>query len=201
MKASPATMLILAMFASFAIILAVMVALLRSGKPRRATPPRKQVVAEQALPVKRLWEPDSVPPLATQKGETGHTQQDTARPEPPGKVQELPRRVPVSAAAGGKVQRKLEQELREMQLLRRAMKKRLDDQLALKSKLESDERLEKLARLCDLMEPGEALRILIESGLDDQTIGHVLKQMNREQALRVAALLKSLGRDSGRLFR
>ena len=88
-----------------------------------------------------------------------------------------------------------------MQLLRREMKKRLDDQFTLKRKLESDERLGKLAQLCDLFEPGEALRILIESGLDDQTIGLVLTRMNRDQALRVAALLKSLGRESGRLFR
>ena len=110
-----------------------------------------------------------------------------------------PKAVPIPA--GGKVQRKLEQELHETQLFRRETENRLDVQLSLKEKLESDERLGQLAKLCDRMEPGEALRLLVESGFDDDTIGLVLTRMNREQALRVASLLKSLGRKSGNLFR
>ena len=43
------------------------------------------------------------------------------------------------------------------------------------------------------MEPGEAVQIL--TVLDDATIGEVLHQMNRDAAIKIAALLKRLGRE------
>ncbi len=75
-----------------------------------------------------------------------------------------------------------------MVLLRKEMEQRLTEELNLRGK-----KLDQLARQCEKMEPGEAVQIL--TVLDDATIGEVLHQMNRDAAIKIAALLKRLGRE------
>ena len=50
-----------------------------------------------------------------------------------------------------------------------------------------------MARWCEPLEPGEAVQLLQK--LDDETIARVLRRMNNEKALPIAALLKRLGRE------
>ena len=75
-----------------------------------------------------------------------------------------------------------------MALPRTEMRKRLQHQLADRKK-----KLDRLAAKCEQMEPGEAVQILQQ--LDDDTLAEVLRLLESQTALKIAALLKRLGRE------
>ncbi len=75
-----------------------------------------------------------------------------------------------------------------MALLKAAMEKRLKEQLEIRKR-----KFTQLARQCERLEPGEAVQILLE--LDDKPLAEVLRRMDRDKAVKVAALLKRLGRE------
>lgn len=71
------------------------------------------------------------------------------------------------------------------------LRKEMQDRLKEKEKLRK-EKVARLAESCTKLETEEAAQILI--GLDDLTLKEVLKRMNKEAAVRVAAVLDGLGR-------
>ena len=164
------------MFASFGVILALMILIFRpEPRPRRKpVQPEKPVPAPEeklALPLKdpiRFAGVDSLP-----------------KDEPAKPVSRPKRRAPESER---QLQRELERELKEISLLRSEMQKRLNNERKTRK-----DKLAKLAHQCETLEPGEAVQILIS--LDGQTIGEILNLMNRDKALQVATLLQRLGRE------
>jgi flagellar motility protein MotE (MotC chaperone) len=88
---------------------------------------------------------------------------------------------------GRKTQKNLEIEQGEMKLLRTEMERRLKEQ-----SLNREKKMDQLARRCENLEAGEAVQVL--TILEDKHLGEVLKRMNREKALPIAALLERLGR-------
>ena len=182
MKLSPATLLILTMFGSFAVILTAMIALFRPEPgpvPRRFGP--VQPPAER--PTARV-DSGSLNPASQTVPEPSGVKEPQPQPEksPPLPV---PSRTP---SADRRLQRELERERKEMALLKADMEKRLKRQLALR-----DRKLTQLARRCEGLQPGEAAQILLE--LEDETLAEVLRRMNRNHALPISALLKRLGRE------
>lgn len=208
MKLGPAGFLILTMFGSFAVIIAAMIVLFRpdTGTPGSgAVPSRTQrrqalsgpeqtpVSAKPAAPRRsestspRPAAPDTAGPGARSADRVGRTQAEPPRdPAPP--VQSVwppPRQQP---APHGKVYWKLQRERKEMALLKAEMRKRLKEQLA-----DRERKLARLARECEQLKPGESAQILQQ--LDDESLSQVLERMEAQKALKVAALLKRLGRE------
>ncbi len=182
MKPSPATLLILTMFGSFAVILTAMIVLFRTEPgpaPRRTGPVRP---------------PTERPASRVDSGSLNLASQTV--PEPSGKQEpqrrlEKPPPPPVPSrapSADRRLQKELERERKEMALLKTDMEKRLKRQLALRER-----KLTQFARQCEGLEPGEAAQILLE--LDDETLAEILRRMNRNRALPISALLKRLGRE------
>jgi flagellar motility protein MotE (MotC chaperone) len=96
---------------------------------------------------------------------------------------------PAGGEAERQLHRKLKQERKEMALLRDEMKRRLKEQLA-----NRQNKLGRLAAQCEKLEPGEAAQVLLS--LDDAELAEVLRRIERDTALKIAALLERLGRKS-----
>ncbi|MDA0745010.1 MAG: hypothetical protein O2954_00705 [bacterium] len=190
MKLSPAATLILTMFGSFVVILVAMIVILRLQSrpaPRKTERllPRQQVAnrfAADSTTQKKNQQPKPREEIKPEVAQIDTPKTRTPQPSPPGT---LPSGVSTESQ---QFQRKLQQEKKEMVLLRKEMEQRLTEELNLRGK-----KLDQLARQCEKMEPGEAVQIL--TVLDDATIGEVLHQMNRDAAIKIAALLKRLGRE------
>ena len=80
-----------------------------------------------------------------------------------------------------------------MRLLKAEMQKRLRAHVAA-----NNDKLKKLARNCAVLPSGEAAQLLAE--LDDKTIVTVLRRMDRQAALGIAAVLQRLGRHGATAF-
>ncbi len=81
-----------------------------------------------------------------------------------------------------------------MTALRKEMERRLKDQVAAREK-----KIAMLARNCAKLEPGEAAGILLK--LDDGTVADVLHHMDKNAALKIAAILERLGRKGALLIK
>jgi flagellar motility protein MotE (MotC chaperone) len=180
MKLSKATYLILILFGSFGVVLAVMIILLR--------PARNVIVSrsapEVAAPRDSLTEeskPDSFGTDSTTfEGIRTRIDEKKKIPIPSAKR-------PAVSAEGRRFQKKLQQEKKEMTALRMEMERRLKDQVAAR-----EQKIAQLARNCQKLEPGEAAGILLE--LDDHTVSDVLGKMDKDAALKITAILARLGR-------
>jgi hypothetical protein len=171
------------MFASFGLVLAVMILLVRE-KPR---PRPSSLGAHRTLSA----------PLAPSRPDTPRIVASTpqvAMPEtaptevPPAVLPDVRTRRGGTAGLppGGEAQRRIRKEREDMALLRKEMEKRLNEQLAAR-----DQRIDKLARQCAELEPGEAAGILAD--LDAATVGSILGRMDRPRAVAIAAVLQRMG--------
>jgi len=170
MTSKPATIVILTMFGSFAIILATMIILFRPDpiQIRSANPPSEKLVMKKN-PVSRTSQTIIEP---SEKKVPQHQLKN-----PSSKVSSI----------NARLQRKLEQEHREITLLKITLENRLKNKIALRTR-----KLTQFARQCENLEPGEAAQLLLE--LDDETLADVLQRINRNRALSILILLKQLGR-------
>ena len=188
MKLSQATFLILALFGSFGVVLAAMIFFLRpennpvTTRPKPDSIPRK--VAEPQEPVPDTPRSDST----ASKGEDSQPAENRKKILTPA----APR--PAVSAEGRRFQAKLQQEKKEMTALRKEMERRLKDQVAAREK-----KIAMLARNCAKLEPGEAAGILLK--LDDGTVADVLHHMDKNAALKIAAILERLGRKGALLIK
>lgn len=80
-----------------------------------------------------------------------------------------------------------------MRLLKAEMEKRLRARMA-----DREAKLDQLARNCARLSAGEAAQALAE--LDDETVAAVLRRMDRQTALGIAAVLQRLGREKATAF-
>jgi hypothetical protein len=200
MRLGPATTIVLAMFGSFAIVLTAMIVLMRPSQPRRQAAqvqrpePKGDNAGSPATGPARATAGSSA--IADEPVDTAASDPQPARePEPTTTPRHASPRgaTPKPPAAGRELQRKLEQEQKEMRLLRAEMERRLRKQIA-----EREAKLDRLAGSCAELPPGEAAQALKE--LDDRTIAAVLKRMDREAALKIAAVLQRLGRKDATAF-
>jgi len=181
MKLHPTTLLILAMFGSFALILGTMVVIFRADpKPARQRP-AKQIVTRQDT-VKQPVKVASDTQITAAKPRKPETRPAPAKPNP---LITSPKLVP--DAASQRDYRALQREKKEMEQLRTDMEQRL------KQALEDHKRkLSQLARRCEPLEPGEAVEILMT--LSDDDIAVVIRQMKPDKTAPIIELLKRNGR-------
>lgn len=200
-----ATLLVLGMFGSFAVVIATMMALFwapsarpGSRKPQQTTeqpatakPTEKPDTADTATVLVAEQEPEAVttPPADPDRANSHIAVPPEQLPpqpaEPPDAVEPRPR----PRVTGRATQRNVQLEQEEMKLLRKEMERRLQERIDLR-----DRKFNQLARQCENLEPGEAVQILV--ALDDTDLGEVLKRMDREKALPIAALLTRLNRQN-----
>lgn len=198
-----ATLLVLGMFGSFAIALATMVVLFWSPSGRQGA--QKAVSGELAeTPIEHLAHETPAEPLVGEakesndspdKRDSAVTEVDTTESDP------VPQTVspyqpvaqqpsfPKARRAGRSAQQNIQLEREEMKLLKKEMQRRLQQRIDARER-----KLGKLARQCETMTAGEGVQILVI--LDDSDLRDVLKRMDRETALQIAALLHRLGRGS-----
>lgn len=181
MKLPPATLLIIAMFGSFVIILAIMIAIFRPESP-----PRRLVKQTRAMPVDTLKHEPKPTVDTLSLADTVRQTPETLPPRAASRQTKAP--IPRTAEEGRRLYRELEREQKEMAALRADMERRLK-----KAQREQVQHLAQLARRCEPLEPGEAVQILI--GLRDADIATVLRHMKPEKAAPIMALLKRLGRE------
>jgi flagellar motility protein MotE (MotC chaperone) len=188
MKLHPTTLLIVAMFGSFAIILTVMIAVFRPEH----RPPRRRIEPVVVRPQVR----DTVQHVVASAPTMGITQQPKEPQSDPIASTQSPikqmKTIPKSAETSRQLYYQLEREQQEMVQLRIDMEKRLKTALS-----EHNQKLAQLARRCEALESGEAAQILID--LSDDDVAGVLRQMQSEKAASVNVLLKRLGRDVGKI--
>ena len=181
MKLSKATYLILILFGSFGVVLAVMIFLLR---------PARNVIVSRS-------DPDVTAPWVslTEESKPGSFGTDSTTFEGiRTRIDEKKKKIPIPSAKrpgvsaeGRRFQKKLQQEKKEMTALRMEMERRLKDQVAAR-----EQKIAQLARNCQKLEPGEAAGILLE--LDDHTVSDVLGKMDKDAALKITTILAKLGR-------
>lgn len=178
----PATLLVIAMFGSFAVILGLMIAIFQPEGPVRQ--PVGQVSApHHEQPVREVPQPASVPPETTRL-ETPPVVAASPHVEP----RRQPPPISQSAEDSRRLYRELEREKEEMAKLRADLEKRLKTALS-----EHENKLRQLARRCEPLEAGEAAQILID--LSDSDLKQVLRFMHPDKAAPVMALLNRLGRE------
>ncbi len=187
MKLHPTTLLIVAMFGSFVIILTAMIAIFRP-----ASPPRRRIEPVVVRPQVR----DTVQHIVTSAPIMDTTQQPKEPKSDPVASTQSPikqiKTIPKSAEASRQLYFQLEREQQEMVQLRVDIEKRLKSALS-----EHNQKLAQLAHRCEPLEPGEAAQILID--LSDEDVAGVLRQMQSEKAASIIVLLKRLGRDVGKI--
>ena len=195
MRLSPATLLVVVMFGSFAVILATMVLVFAPEPSRRPPRPGKRALDQTTARggTRTATEParadtGAVPALQTAAGSVAKAV-EPAPSEAPAVAKEAAPKPPPGGEAERQLHRKLKQERKEMALLRDEMKRRLEEQLANRK-----QKLAQLAAQCEKLEPGEAAQILLS--LDDDELAEVLRRVERDAALKIAALLERLGRQS-----
>ncbi len=195
MKLSPATLLVLIMFGSFAVVLTAMVVFFvpRTDRPAKRTS-RGRVSASAHRPEARKSPPEPADDL----------KRDTLQ-APSGSVAEKPLPPPEKTLAETRPAARPPDPARGLYRDLRKMRKELRDQ---KSEFERrlrveittrENKLAQLARWCEALEPGEAAQLL--KGLDDRTVAEVLGRMKRERALPIAAVFKRLGREGAISFK
>lgn len=199
-----ATLLVLGMFGSFAVALATMVVLFWS--PSGGQGAQKTVSGELAeTPIEHLAHEIPAEPLvgeakesydSSDKRDSAVTEVDTTESDPAPQtvspyqsVAKQPSSFPKARPAGRSAQQNIQLEREEMKLLKREMQRRLQQRIDARER-----KLGKLARQCEIMTAGEGVQILVI--LDDSDLRDVLKRMDRETALQIAALLHRLGRGS-----
>ena len=194
MRLSPTTLLILVMFGSFAVILATMVLVFAPGPNRRPHQPGQRAAGQKGLrgATRRAVEtarPDSVAPDAPPAGRSAASTVESVPVEAPAAARKTVPPPPSGGQAERQLYRKLKQERKEMALLRDEMKRRLEEQLT-----DRKREFAQLAAQCKKLEPGEAAQVLLS--LDDDELAEVLRRIERDTALKIAALLDRLGRKS-----
>jgi len=197
-----ATLLVLGMFGSFAVVIATMVALFwtPSKKPARSTtktPPAKSAPAIQTSSVGAKLDtpqtatpeirPDSVdvPGVAAETVVAAETSTEQLGTQTPTKTQASR---PKSGNTGRKAQEILKVEQQEKKLLQLELERRLRE--SEKAKLRN---LDLLARQCNILGAGDAIEILMT--LDDADVRHVLLKMDKNISLQAATMLIRLGRN------
>jgi flagellar motility protein MotE (MotC chaperone) len=185
MKPNPTTLLIIAMFGSFVLILGAMVVIFRPAtKPTRQRPTAQPVAKRDTLlqPIKTSQDTQTVaskPQPSETKSTPGGSFKSNALITSPKVTQDV---------ASLKLYRELKQEQKEMVQLRADMELRLKQALA-----DHKRKLTQLARRCEPLEPGEAAQILMT--LSDEDIASVLKQMKPDKTAPIIELLKRNGRN------
>jgi len=183
MKLPPATLLIIAMFGSFVVILAVMIAVFRP-EPRSTRRLVSQTDPMMADTLKRVTPPEMD---TLGRADTVKKSVETSPPVAASTKPKVP--IPKTAEAGRRLYRDLERERKEMAALRIGMERRLKE-----AQKDHTQKLAQLARRCGPLEPGEAVQILTD--LRDPDIATVLRHMKSDRAAPIMALLKRLGREN-----
>ncbi len=187
-----ATLLIIGMFGSFSVIIVTMMVLFWPGSnatPQRGQPPAQPSktpgIAKKTKTLARTAESPKKPAPAPPKIET----QPAPSPPPEGGITTQAEARPdrTTAPTGGRPSRELRIEQDEIRILQAAMEDRLRQQLQL-----HERKLSQLARQCESLEPGAAAQVMLN--LDDDTVREILKRMDRQTAINIAALLVRLGR-------
>ena len=193
MRPSPATLLIATMFGSFAIVLAVMIILFHPG-PRTAARRSATIEAQKrSVPPVEPARQDSVISVSASPIQTSTGSVATSAEEPPN-VKSPPAAPRPAPVPGRRIRKRLEQDQKELALLRIEMQRRLEEHLATRER-----KLDMFVGRCKKLEPGEAAEIL--ELLGDDEIAEVLGRLDRETALKIAAFLKILGREDPVPFR
>jgi type IV secretory pathway VirB10-like protein len=194
-----ATLLVLGMFGSFAVVITTVMVLFWSPSGKK-TERKPKAVVERTEPgttdvdQEALSQADAIEslPKVKPKEPIPESELTVSPPPPPDPASaEVPKEV-VSRPANppGRIsQKNLEIEQDEMKQLRSEMERRLKERT-----LNQEKKLDQLARRCETLEAGEAVQIL--TILEDSELRKVLERMNREKALQIAALLTRLGRGS-----
>ena len=194
-----ATLLVLGMFGSFAVVITTVMVLFWSPSGKKTERKPKAAIERAKLGTMDVYPetltlPDGIESLSEVKPEEPIPDPElTVSPPPP--PDPAPAEVPeetVSRPAkppGRMTQKNLEIEQDEMKQLRSEMERRLKERT-----LNQEKKIDQLARRCETLEAGEAVQIL--TILEDSDLRKVLERMNREKALQIAALLTRLGRGS-----
>ena len=198
MKLGSAGIVVLGMSGSFILVLVVMVLMLRPGQrstapqsrgnaveqaPKQPRPPASDKIAE-TTPAEVAAKDRSAPkdvsvnePLQAAEPVRQNTRPPLTEAQ---RVAQLP--VPEQTAYW-----KLQQERKEVQMLREEMQERLKEKERLRGV-----KIARLAENCEKLKIEEAAQILL--ALDNDTVRDVLRKMARGKAVPVAALLGELGR-------
>jgi hypothetical protein len=204
-----ATLLVLGMFGSFAVVITTMLVLFwhpdenRAAENARKHPevalkrgenPGHATSAPNAPAVKPESQSDGQAEPMSQPAEESppDVSQTTLVSAPatsnqPAETTSAQMAAVAKPSAGHTVQKTLQVELEEMKLLREEMERRLQAHVDMRAR-----KLDQLAKQCGNLQAGEAVQILV--AYDDTLIQGVLEKMEREKAIQIAALLKRLGR-------
>ncbi len=189
-----ATLLVLGMFGSFAIVIGAMVLLFWSPSSKRAE--GRQDSIERRAPGPERPESDTTsltdpaPGVEISARSDISTKEEESLQRPPAATPEPSENPPARRrvkSPGRVTQRNLKLEQEEMKLLRVEMQRRLEARVQARL-----QKLAQLAKQCGNLEAGEVVQILVV--LDDSDLGEVMKRMERAKAIQVAALLTRLGR-------
>jgi flagellar motility protein MotE (MotC chaperone) len=184
MKLNPATLLILIMFGSFVIILGVMIAIFRPEPTRQRLETTKTRVIKQTT----VTRPDTIAQQITQKDTLAPPKETQTVVKTTQKLKPVSPQTSPTAQTSSQAYRQLQQEQKEMALLRKELEKSL--KLAL---TEQGQKLKQLARRCEPLEPGEAVQILLP--LTDTDLATVISYMQSAKAAPIITLLKRNGRE------
>lgn len=183
MKPGSAGIVVLGMSASFILVLVIMVVLLRpDGRPDRTHLPRDDGRIPEA-PGKAAAPPERARPVPPDSTESAAPVPEPPAPAPPTAAERLANLPSPEETTYWKLQ----QERREVTMLRKEMEARLEEKRQQRKRI-----IAELAGRCEELPSSEAAQVLLQ--LDDETLGDVLKQMDSEKAGCVAALLDDLGR-------
>ncbi|HAA78568.1 TPA: hypothetical protein DCE37_26005 [Candidatus Latescibacteria bacterium] len=196
-----ATLVVLGMFGSFAVVITAMILLFWSPKANKAALQTQEsaIAAAPEIPLPEVAEspPDRAPepPVVVPEPEPPQSAPEQVaparvpEPSPKAKNIDVGKQAPAkpTRAPGRATQKNLQVEQDEMKLLKAEMQRRLNRRIQMRER-----KLDQLARQCGNLTAGEAVQILVE--LDDTDLKHVLERMDREQAVQIAALLTRLGR-------
>jgi flagellar motility protein MotE (MotC chaperone) len=192
-----ATLLVLGMFGSFAVVITTIMFLFWSPGGKKTERQQKAAIetprqsgTDQGRDVLIQVDTTKISAEAQPVTQIPDPEPATKLPEPPGSTPAEEKNATLSRPVnppGRMTQKKLKIEQDEMKQLRSEMERRLKERT-----LNQEKKLDQLARRCETLGAGEAVQIL--TILEDSDLSKVLERMNREKALQIAALLTRLGR-------
>ena len=179
MKLNPPTQLVLFMFFSFAAVLGSMILLFR--------PPVRQISPSGDLSESSAR---SSMPLELSSSSSERADQTEKEASTPGQLSGSDSSIAPNPEERAPASLEAERELAELKLLKTDLKGRLRSHEVVQEK-----KIDQLARLCVMMEPGQAAATISE--LDEDTVRRILSRLNSDTALKIQSVLLRIKKGKG----
>ena len=178
MKLNPPTQLVLFMFFSFAAVLGSMVLLFRPPVPQISpSGDLSESSARSSMPLE----------LSSSAERADQTEKEASTP---GQLSGSDSSIAPNPKEREPSRSEAERELAELKILKTDLKGRLRSHEVVQEK-----KIDQLASLCAMMEPGQAAATISE--LDEDTVLRILSRLNRDTALKIHSVLLRIKKGKG----